>query len=267
MLSIARVSLPFVLALTIVQPAVGTDVAPLPQAHAHNDYEHARPLLDALDQGFTSVEADVFLVEGELYVAHNFQDLRAGRTLDALYLAPLAERVRRHGVSVYAEGAPFQLLIDLKSEAEATYRAVAEALAKYPDLFTRWTKDGRVAGPVTVVISGNRPIDTIAKELPRQAGVDGRLSDLEQPPSVAVMPLISDRWGAHFDWRGVGPFPETERAKLESIVSSVHDRGQKIRFWATADTPEMWRALRSANVDFINTDDLSGLAAFLRAPD
>src|SRR6478672_5812077 len=39
-----------------------TEVVPLANAHAHNDYEHARPLYDALDQGFTSVEADVYTV-------------------------------------------------------------------------------------------------------------------------------------------------------------------------------------------------------------
>ena len=47
------------------------DVSPLPQAHAHNDYEHDRPLRDALDPGFTSVEADVWLVDGKLLVAHD----------------------------------------------------------------------------------------------------------------------------------------------------------------------------------------------------
>src|SRR5688500_5242918 len=38
----------------------------LPHAHAHNDYLHDRPLLDALDHGFNSVEADIFLVDGQL---------------------------------------------------------------------------------------------------------------------------------------------------------------------------------------------------------
>ena len=44
---------------------------PLIQAHSHNDYEHQRPLLDALDCGFCSVEADIYLVEGKLLVAHD----------------------------------------------------------------------------------------------------------------------------------------------------------------------------------------------------
>lgn len=34
--------------------------SPLDRAHAHNDYEHARPLIDALERGFGSVEADVY---------------------------------------------------------------------------------------------------------------------------------------------------------------------------------------------------------------
>lgn len=44
---------------------------PLEKAHAHNDYEHERPLFDALSHGFTSVEVDVHLVDGKLYVSHN----------------------------------------------------------------------------------------------------------------------------------------------------------------------------------------------------
>ena len=50
-------------------------VTPLRQAHAHNDYEHVRPLHDALDHGFTSVEADIFLVDGDLLVAHDPEDV------------------------------------------------------------------------------------------------------------------------------------------------------------------------------------------------
>jgi len=41
------------------------DVVPLLHAHAHNDYLHKPPLLAALEHGFTSVEADIFLVDGK----------------------------------------------------------------------------------------------------------------------------------------------------------------------------------------------------------
>ena len=55
-----------VLPLTPVRAEEKKPVAPLARAHAHNDYLHERPLLDALDHGFTSVEADIFLVDGKL---------------------------------------------------------------------------------------------------------------------------------------------------------------------------------------------------------
>ena len=44
----------------------------LSNGYAHNDYWHKHPLFDALDKGFTYVEADVFLKGNKLVVAHNF---------------------------------------------------------------------------------------------------------------------------------------------------------------------------------------------------
>src|SRR5437773_6651310 len=90
--------------------------APLVHAHAHNDYEHKRPLLDALDHGFCSVEADIYLVDGKLLVGHNRKDLRPNKTLETLYLEPLRERIRAYGGKVYRAGPTVHLLIDVKTE-------------------------------------------------------------------------------------------------------------------------------------------------------
>src|SRR5262245_39201431 len=79
-------------------------VVPLKQAHAHNDYEHKRPLFDALDHGFCSVEADVFLQGDALLVGHVAKDLRPDRTLEKLYLDPLRERIKANGGRVYKNG-------------------------------------------------------------------------------------------------------------------------------------------------------------------
>ncbi len=103
-------------------------VTPLAQAHAHNDYEHDRPLLDALDHGFSSVEADIYLVDGALLVAHNRRDVKPERTLQRLYLDPLRERVQANGGSVYPGGKPFFLLIDIKTDGEAAYAVLDKAV-------------------------------------------------------------------------------------------------------------------------------------------
>lgn len=252
----------FALPANAVEPAASP--TPLPLAHAHNDYEHARPLLDALDHGFCSVEADIFLRDGQLLVAHDARDLHPERTLERLYLAPLAERVKAGGGRVYKDGPHFWLLIDQKTAAEPTYKALHEVLAKYQDVLTSVAGDKLTRRAVTVVVSGNRPFDYIKAQPTRYAGIDGRLADLKSGAPAHLMPMISDNWTLHFAWRGEGVIPSGQLERLKSIVEQAHERGRVVRFWATPETARLWRELRSAGVDLINTDKLADLREFLR---
>ncbi|MFI9568039.1 phosphatidylinositol-specific phospholipase C/glycerophosphodiester phosphodiesterase family protein [Streptomyces rishiriensis] len=264
---------------TAVAPTAGSAFAgerghparPLWRAHAHNDYEHPRPLLDALDHRFGSVEADVFLVDGRLLVAHDPVDLDPSRTLESLYLAPLAARVRAGRGSVYrGHRRPLQLLVDIKTEGAAAYLELDRELRRYAPLFTTYAH-GRVhAGPVTAVVSGDRAARVpMEAQSVRRAFYDGRLADLGDS-EASFASLISDNWTLHFTWLGVGDFPEAERQRLRGIVRAAHARGQKVRFWATPDLAgpardALWSELLAAGVDFLNTDDLAGLEAFLDA--
>lgn len=235
----------------------------LPRAHAHNDYHHDRPLLDALDHGFCSVEADVFLVAGQLLVAHEQNELNPSRTLQSLYLDPLRQRVQRNRGRVYPNGPSFTLLVDIKSDGRSTYEALHDVLARYSDILSR-VENGRVIpGAVTVVISGNRAKERIAATSPRFASIDGRLSDLDTDMPDHLMPLISDNWGLHFRWRGEGKMPEAEEKKLRDIVKKAHCGKRQVRFWATPEKTKVWEVLYEAGVDLINTDDLAGLRRFL----
>ncbi len=246
------------------------EAVPLLHAHAHNDYLHSRPLLDALDHGFTSVEADVFLVGDKLCVAHEPNAVRPERTLQALYLEPLRRRVQANGGQVYRAGPRFLLLIDLKTAAEPTYQRLHEILTPYGDMLTRFDAQGRREGAVTVIVSGNRPLELMRSQPVRYAGYDGRMTDLDSDAPATLIPMLSDLWGRHFTWRGEGAMPAQEQQKLREIVQKAHAQGWLLRFWATPDmrTPArdaVWRELLAAGVDLINTDDLQGLQEFLLA--
>ncbi|MEV5153193.1 phosphatidylinositol-specific phospholipase C/glycerophosphodiester phosphodiesterase family protein [Streptomyces werraensis] len=245
---------------------------PLWRAHAHNDYEHPRPLLDALDHRFGSVEADIYLVGGQLLVAHDPEDLDPARTLESLYLDPLAARVRANRGTVYrGDRGSFQLLIDLKTEGASTYAELDRRLRRYKGLFTTYAHGRVFPGPVTAVISGDRAARApMEAQRVRHAFYDGRLTDLGGPAPASFAPLISDNWALNFTWQGVGAFPEAERRKLRTLVGTAHARGQRVRFWATPDAPgpardALWGELVAADVDHLNTDDLAGLEAFLDA--
>ena len=244
---------------------------PLWHAHAHNDYEHPRPLFDALDHRFGSVEADIFLVDGELLIAHSADELDPTRTLEGLYLAPLAARVKANHGSVHrGYRQPLQLLIDIKTEGSATYLALDELLGRYRHLFTTYAHGRIHRGAVTAVISGDRAARVpMEAQTVRRAFYDGRLTDLGTT-EASFASLISDNWTLNFTWLGVGAFPDAERQKLRGIVAAAHERGQKVRFWATPDLAgpardALWGELLAAGVDYLNTDDLAGLEAFLDA--
>lgn len=235
------------------------------QAHAHNDYLHDRPLLDALDNGFCSVEADIFLVDDDLWVAHKQNELSKDRTLRGLYLDPLRDRIKKNGGSVHGDGHPFTLLIDIKSKGEPTYRALHRVLSDYKEIFTSVTDGKSDERPITAIISGNRPFDAVAADSPRYVGIDGRLRDLESDKPANLMPLISDHWGRHFKWRGNGEMPTADREKLSRVMDQAHGRGRRVRFWATPDNETTWAALHEAGVDLINTDNLPGLSSYLQS--
>jgi hypothetical protein len=234
----------------------------LPQAHAHNDYRHPRPLLDALDHGLCSVEADVFLVSGKLLVAHDADEVAPDRTLETLYLDPLAARLRDRAT---APGCPMTLLIDVKSEAEPAWKALSSVLKRYRDILTVFEGEEIRPGALTLYISGNRAASLMLSEKTRYAGLDGRLSDLDLGLKPVLMPLLSDDWARYFKWTGEGRIPPKERDQLNYFVGKAHSRGYRIRFWNAPDNPAGWSVLRDAGVDFINADDLEGLSRFLKA--
>ena len=96
-----------VAALVLMAGAPGAEtLVPLERAHSHNDYYRQRPLLDALDLGICSIEADIFLVDGELLVAHDLHRTAPDKTLRGMYLDPLLERARKNNGRIYPDGPP-----------------------------------------------------------------------------------------------------------------------------------------------------------------
>jgi glycerophosphoryl diester phosphodiesterase len=254
-------------ALFLIQPALSTaeTVRPVPltRAHAHNDYLHEHPLADALAHGFWSVEADIWLTNGMLLVAHDFAKTSPERTLQKLYLEPLHAFVKTNAA---VRGVPpITLLIDVKSDAEATYAALREVLKGYADVLTRFESNRVKTNAVMVVISGERAEATMRGEKVRLAALDGRVPDLDANPPVSLMPLISDNWTKQFRWRGSGALSGEERTRLRQLVTRAHAQGKRLRLWSAPDNEEGWKELFEAGVDLLNTDKLAEMETFLRA--
>ena len=234
---------------------------PLLKAHAHNDYLHKNPLFDALKNGFTSVEADVHLVQGNLYVAHEAEEIIEDFTLKAVYLDPLYEIIEKNKGYVYNQDIPLILFIDIKTDADSTYTALKKLFEEYSEIITQY-KDNEIIGrAIVVIISGNRPKELLKKSQFRYAGYDGRLEDLGSNHTNLMIPIISENWKKYFTWDGKVEMSAAESKKLNNIINQVHNENRKIRFWATdvdsaSDQQKIWKKLLDAGVDLINTDKL-----------
>lgn len=250
------------LLLVFVSTALAAEPRPLLRAHAHNDYEHTRPLFDALEQGFCSVEADVWLVEGQLLVAHDLKNVKPERTLAALYLEPLRRRVKENGGRVFRGGPTVTLLVDVKSEAVATYRALHAVLKEYADILTVFRAGRTETKAISVIVSGNRTREEMAAQAERYAAYDGRTADLEAPGDL--IPWISENTEKILGHKWQDKLSPDEHAKLKDFVARTHAGGRKVRFWNTPDREDAWGTLSELGVDLINTDNLAGLARFLR---
>lgn len=230
--------------------------------HAHNDYLHPVPLIEALDRGFCSVEADIFLRGGELLVAHEEASIDPARTLVALYLDPLRQRVMTTG-RAYMGDEPLILLIDVKDDAEGTYAALHLVLEQYSDIFTSIAGDRVDERAVTAIISGARDRATMESQALRYAAMDGRLDDLGTGAPLTLIPLVSASALSTFLWVTPEPLSADKRVELRGYADAAHAEGRLIRFWAVPDAPAGWGEMQMAGVDLLNADDLAGLETFL----
>lgn len=243
---------------------LNAQVIPLTNGFAHNDYFNKRPLLDALDNGYTYIEADIFLRDGQLIVAHINPLLNSGHTLENLYFKPLAKRIADNNGMVYrGYNTTVTLLIDIKTNAEQTYSVLKTTLANYSALLTRFKNGKIIMGAVTIVISGNKPFKAITSEDDRMAFIDADLRETSSSIAPHIYTMASCKYTRLLKWRGEGAMPPTEKQRLKWFIAEAHKTGKKVRLWASPENKKVWRELLACGVDLINTDELKLLRGFL----
>ncbi|MFN8322996.1 MAG: hypothetical protein U0T74_10090 [Chitinophagales bacterium] len=250
--------------LLFISQILPAQVAPLLNGHAHNDYVHTRPLFDALENGFTSIEADVFLHQNELKISHLGLALNQSKTLEELYLKPLYKIVSQNGGSVYkGHITPVILMIDFKTGA-GTYEVLKTILKKYEDILTVYKGDSVIhQRAVNILISGNAPYDELKQEDTALVTIDGNLSAMNDTISRKLITRYSSSWSKYFTWKGRGEIPASQKTMLINLVTQAHYLKKEIRFYHIPDKEKVWQTLIDAGVDWINTDKLAAYRKFI----
>ena len=224
--------------------------------HSHNDYKQSIPFWLAYSHGFGSIEADIFLVDGGLLVAHSRKELEPQLTLEKLYLQPLLECLKKNKGTVYADPSRvLQLLIDIKTDSIHTLDKLVETIRKYPEL---------VACPtLRFVITGNRPDPSLFQGYPAFIQFDGELYRNYSAAALEKIVLLSDDFKSYSQWNGKGIVPEKEWKILQTAVKKAHDLKKPVRFWDAPDFINAWQQFIHLQADYINTDHIDSLSNYL----
>lgn len=212
------------------------------KVHSHNDYEQKVPFWYALGAGVNSIEADVFLVNNQLYVSHEEKDIQKSRTFEGLYLDPINKALEMN--MIHQES--LQILIDCKTDAKTTLDQIVRSIQKYPRI--------TVQNKVKFVISGNQPRPEDYISYPDFIFFDyQKLENLtiDQWKKVA---LVSLSFPQYSKWNGKGGLTEVDLPKVTEVIKKAKSFGKPFRFWAIPDGKTSWEFFAHQGVDFINTD-------------
>lgn len=237
----------------------------LKNAHAHNDYKHKHPLTDALKNKFSSIEADIILINNKLIVSHTYPLFKKKKTLDHLYLKPLLDSCLKNNGKVYTNcDNSLILLIDIKSDAEKTYEKLKDFLLPYSSILSKYENGNIIMNAVTVILTGNKPYSSLQKENLRYAFIDQSLLNLDKHFEQKTCLMASTKYSNVLTWKGKGEIPKEEKEKLMRLVNQAHQQGKKVRLWASPENKKVWTELLNCGVDLINTDKLEMLGDFLK---
>ena len=254
--------------------------------HSHNDYWRDVPVFTAISVGCVSIEADVWLVNGTLYIGHETNALTPTRLFSSLYVQPILSILQRennagspfltsptkNGVFDTDSGQTLYLFIDVKTDGPTTFPAALKELQPLRDAgyLTTWNGTGITMGPVTVIGTGNTPLDQVQGVNQRDYFYDAPLPFLGTTFSnitADVSPIASTDFAPQFGTINGTSFNSTQLALLREQIATAKSKGIAARYWDQPAWPistrnAIWRTLIDEGVGLINVDDVVEGAGF-----
>lgn len=239
----------FLLILLLLNSKISAQIT-----HSHNDYEQKQPFFAAYNLGFDSIEADLYLKDGELCVAHDKKDVSTERTLRKLYIEPLLAKIKENGGYPYPNKIPLHLLLDLKTQGHEIMQVLDAQLKPHKKELRH----------VKISISGDMPQPEEFQNYDKMFSFDGRRNLTYSKKAFKRIYMVSasfTEFGKY--WTGKQALPQEVADKISVFVKEMHAKNKKVRLWGTPNTKFGFETLKALKVDVIGTDDLPLLRNFI----
>ncbi len=241
-------------------------IQPLKNAFAHNDEQFNYPLLDSLKLGFNYIEADIHLIKNEIYVSHRKPFFPTkNNTLTNLYLEPLFYFFENNNFSIFQKtNHTFNLVLDIKTDADKTYEVLKKQIEPFYTMLSNFENLLEKKNPVKILLSGNRPVNSVITAQKGRLFLDGRIQDLKQNHSPILMPMISENYSKIFGYSFFSKIPSKKKMNnFRKIVEEIHAQNKLFRLWNIPEKEHVWTLLLNNGLDIISTDQINKLSSFL----
>ncbi len=226
-----------------------------PFIHAHNDYQQLQPLVHAVQYNVFSLEADLFLVNGKLRVAHDKEELATAPKLKSLYLKPIIKLFKKHRGRISADSAYAPvLMLDIKQDGAAVIAAIVKAVKNHRQVFDRSVNPLAVQ----IVISGDRGVFGQWTSYPSFIFFDGRPHENYDAATLQRVAFISDAY------KNYAKPADSTAYKLQQLSAQVHQQNKLLRIWGMPDNEESWQQQMHWGIDIINTDKVAECVSKLK---
>ena len=257
-------------------------VEPIP-CHSHNDYLRTHPLIDALEIGCISVEADVWQqddMKNDLRVGHTEDSLSDDRTLKGMYVQPIVQRLQAvnaarqssqalnvpwNGIFLANKSQTLVLLIDFKTGGDKTWSTLMAALDPLRDggWLSYWDIEKRhfQQGAITMVASGNSTLDDVMKTRFSDRGIVRRDIFLDAP--LANLYASNEYDTTNSFYASTNYAKSSKSVTVEDQIATANRLHLKSRYWNAPNgegnpkVTALWKELLKDDVGIFNVDHLA----------
>ena len=224
--------------------------------HSHNDYLQSAPFRGAFNAGANSIEADVWCIDEDLYVAHDKKDVQKHNTLRKMYLKPLKKALR----SGKPHGQPLQLMVDVKN-GKAALDKLVEIIEK--EGFRKCFDPALNPNAICLTITCWNDLSESWTSYPEYVRFDARPGASLSSEQWKRASMMSLGLGSFTKWKGNGAMTENDKEKIRAAAKEAHSKGLPFRIWGFPDNPAAWQLSLELGMDYINTDHPDKVAGWL----
>lgn len=225
---------------------------------ASRNFTNSNNLWESIGRGVVNFQADVMYIYGKLYVTSLMPDSSNHKlpTLTEAYLYPLFNQYKKNSSEILpGYSGDIFLILNMTTQAVQIYKQLAVEMRPFTDMLT-FTLDGKKhQGKLRILIKDKTSFEAINSIKPSFLALAGDINDIDKNVDSEKMPLIELNFNELTTWKGTGNIPFEDFTKIKSLVAKIHAQNKKVSIVNCPAYKPVAEFVKSANIDFINTQE------------